>query len=112
MLQPGNRIWVSVPGRGYVGVGEVVSSAMPYDKFTVDVGDAKMALMDVRMEAPDALDGEYGEHFVGVNWQKTLDLNQAVKERGFFGNQNTVARPRNQKWEFTIDRLKTLWEIA
>ena len=111
MLQPGNRIWVSVPGKGYVGVGKVVSSTMPYDKFTVDVGDTKMALMDVQMEAPKALDEDYGEHFVGVNWQKTLDLDQAVRERGFFGNQNTVARPRNQKWEFTVDRLKTLWEI-
>ena len=111
MLQPGNRIWVSVPGRGYVGVGEVVASVMPYDEFTVDVGDTKVALTDLQMEAPDALDEEYGQHFVGVKWQKTIDLKHAVRERGFFGNQNTVARPRSQKWEFTVDRLKTLWGI-
>ena len=112
MLQPGDRIWVSVPGRGYVGVGEVVSSVMPYDEFTVDTGDSTEALTDVQLEAPDALDEEYGEHFVGVKWQKTLDLKQAVRERGFFGNQNTVARPRDRKWEFTVERLKTLWKIA
>ena len=31
-LQPGNRIWVNVPGTGYVGVGEVLSSAVPLEQ--------------------------------------------------------------------------------
>ena len=40
-LEPGNRIWVYVPGHGYGGVGEVVESAQPITDFTVDDEHAK-----------------------------------------------------------------------
>ena len=30
---------------------------------------------------------------------------EAVKEKGFFGNQNTVARPTTAAWGYTVDRL-------
>jgi tRNA1(Val) A37 N6-methylase TrmN6 len=37
---------------------------------------------------------------------------QAVSERGFFGNQNTVARPTSAKWIYTIQVLKQKFEIT
>ena len=49
---------------------------------------------------------------VPVKWIKTVSLEQAVKERGFFGNQNSVARPRADRWRHTVDRLRTLWGIT
>ena len=51
-------------------------------------------IVNVEVEAPEMFDEEHGEHIVGVKWTKTVDLHEAVKEIGFFGNQNTVARPR------------------
>lgn len=39
-------------------------------------------------------------------------LGQAVSERGFFGNQNTVARPTTAKWNYTIQVLKDRFEIT
>ena len=57
------------------------------------------------------LENHEDEHFVGVNWIKTVDLQEAVKETGFFGNQNIVARPRAPSWNFTIERLKSLWQV-
>lgn len=52
------------------------------------------------------------EHFVKVDWIKTVPLRQAIKEKGFFGNQNTVAAPKTPKWNHTIDRLKQRFEVS
>ena len=111
MLQPGNRIWVSVPGKGYVGVGEVKAPAVRYDEFTVYSNGSPISLTNIDVEAPNAFDERHGEHFVCVDWIKTVNLHEAVKERGFFGNQNTVAQPRSSKWHFTVERLKALWDV-
>ena len=43
---------------------------------------------------------------VRVNWLKTVPLEDAFREKGFFGNQNSVARPRSDKWDHTVERLK------
>ena len=111
MLEPGSRIWVSVPGKGYVGVGTVVTPATRFDKFQVQQNGSLVPITSIGLQAPKALKEEHSEHFVGVNWIKTVDLQKAVKERGFFGNQNTAAQPRDPKWRFTVERLKSIWGI-
>ncbi len=111
MLEPGDRVWVYVPGQGYVGVGQVVTTCKRYDEFSVDIDGVATPITDVGIAAPLAFDEEHGEHFVGVKWIKTVDLADAVRERGFFANQNTVARPRSAKWAFTLERLTALWNI-
>ena len=110
-LQPGNRIWVSVPGKGYVGVGEVLKTAVPYNEFKVDQQGTPTPITELEFEAPEAFDKGHNEHFVAVKWIKAVNLQDAVKERGFFGNQNTVAQPRSPKWPFTIERLKAHWGV-
>jgi hypothetical protein len=54
---------------------------------------------------------ETAEYLVRVNWLKTVPLGQAVKEKGFFGNQNTVAKPETPKWNHTVERLKKRFGI-
>lgn len=110
-LQPGDRVWVSVPRTGYVGVGEVVSAAVRFDQFVVDPHGGRIPLTDVELEAPLMLDEDHNEYVVGIDWMKTVALEEAAKELGFFGNQNTVARPRARSWHFTVERLKTLWAV-
>jgi hypothetical protein len=44
--------------------------------------------------------------FVPVKWVATVPLEQAYREVGFFGNQNTVAKPKSEKWEHTVSVLK------
>lgn len=111
LLEQGDRVWVSIPRQGYVGVGEVLTTCKRFDEFHVDIEGASTPIADVALEAPHALDEEHGEHFVGIKWMKVVDVRDAVRERGFFGNQNTVARPRAKKWAFTIERLKAVWNI-
>ena len=108
-LQPGNRIWVYIRGTGYVGVGVVTKGATHYDHFNVRQKGNLVPLCEAEMEA--TVPRPEDEHFVGVKWTKTVDLQDAVKELGFFTNQNTVAQPRDPRWHFTVDRLKSLWGV-
>ncbi|MEM9881471.1 MAG: nuclease [Planctomycetota bacterium] len=114
MLSPGDRVWVNVPGHGYVGVGTVKEPVVPITECLVDGPDGQqMTLMDAPTEAPAfGLHPEKMEHIVRVDWIKTVPLNGAIKEKGFFGNQNTVAAPKAAKWEHTVRRLKQRFGIA
>ena len=47
----------------------------------------------------------------GVDWIDTVPLKDAIKEKGFFGNQNTVAKPRAKKWRHTVERLKKRFDV-
>lgn len=49
---------------------------------------------------------ERAEYLAPVRWIKTVPMEQAISETGFFGNQNVVARPRDPKWEHTVQRLR------
>ena len=41
-----------------------------------------------------------------------LSESEAIKEKGFFGNQNSAAKPRAKRWLHTVERLKKRFEIA
>ena len=116
LLTPGDRVWVNIPGLGYVGVAEVVDSRVPVDEFLVDDSKGnKVPICSLDLSASKmnrASDNpEKAEYLVPVKWIKTVPENQAIKEKGFFGNQNTVARPRTPKWDHTVERLKKRFGI-
>jgi hypothetical protein len=46
------------------------------------------------------------EYLVGVKWIETVPVEQAIHQKGLFGNQNTVAMPTTPKWQYTVQRLK------
>ncbi len=116
MLEPGARVWVNVPGSGYVGVGTVTQGMQPVDEFMVthDAGN-QVPIVEVSPATeslqPATDDPEAADYLVRVNWIKTIDPKQGVREKGFFGNQNSVARPRSPKWNHTVERLKTRFGI-
>ncbi|MFZ5958846.1 nuclease [Pseudomonas knackmussii] len=114
-IGPGDRVWVNVPGAGYVGVAKVAGHATPAEDFVVNYQGHDVPAMDVltganyHREYID--DPQRCEYFVPVEWLKTVPLEQAVKEVGLFGNQNTVCRPTTPKWRWTVDRLKERFGI-
>ncbi len=113
MLEVGSRIWVNVPGRGYVGVGMVLEKAKPITEFKLrDDSGNQVPIKKIISNAPDINKPEDQlEYYVRVNWNKTVPLDKAIKEKGFFGNQNSAARPKTRKWTHTVERLKKRWEI-
>lgn len=117
MLVKGARIWVNIPGIGYVGVGQVVDEVVPIDDFTVtDDSGKQVSLVSLPVKAARhtrlAQDAEKAEHVVRVQWIKTVPVSEAVREKGFFGNQNSAAKPRVKKWLHTVDRLKVRFGIT
>lgn len=79
---------------------------MPEDR---EVVFSSLKTQDHYLYASD--DPANAEYVVQVDWIKTVLETQAVKEIGFFGNQNSVCRPRDQKWVYTVERLKKVWGI-
>ena len=110
LLTPGDRLWVNVPGTGFVGVGRATGRAQPAATFTVAAPAGDVPVLEVanrgsyHREFVD--DPERCEYFVAVHWLQTVPLERAVKEIGFFGNQNTVCKPTAPKWRSTVERLK------
>lgn len=111
LLSPGDRVWVNIPGNGYVGVGIVQESVQSVNDFMVETSDGERQCMEVLQHAERykqaADDPDKAEYFVRVEWLHTVTADNAVTEVGFFGNQNTVCRPRTPVWRHTVDRLKT-----
>ena len=110
-LEKGARIWVHIPGTGYVGVGVVEEPVVPCEEFlaTDDKGH-RSPLVTLSASAKSWTtskdDPDNAEYVVRVRWLKTVNESQAVWEKGFFGNQNTVAQPTSDKWNHTVERLK------
>jgi hypothetical protein len=110
LLAQGDRVWVKVPGVGFVGVGRATGSAQPAAEFYIPTPEGNKSIFDLpsqgnyRREAIN--DPERCEYFVPVKWLHTVSLEEAVQEVGMFGNQNTVCKPRTPGWRSTVDRLK------
>ncbi len=116
MLEPGDRIWVNVPGQGYVGIGKVTGTVVTVDEFAVKQEDGtSVPITQMPVEATGMFDRidkpDKVLHMVPVKWIRTVPLAEAIKEKGFFGNQNTVAKPKSKKWLHTIERLKKRLEV-
>ncbi|WP_417436573.1 hypothetical protein [Idiomarina abyssalis] len=107
MLKPGDRVWVNVPKTGYVGVAEVTHHAVISDEYINESMNLKGSYNFAKDVGED--DAEY---FVAVRWIKSVADIDAVNEVGLFGNQNSVARPRASKWDYTVKRLKEVWAIS
>ena len=110
MLVPGDRIWVNIPRKGYVGVGRVTESRRPMTEFEIDTDGGRQPALDRIDDAQryrnHAAEPDRAEYVVRVQWLDTKPEAEAVSETGFFSNQNTVCRPTSAKWQHTVERLK------
>lgn len=114
-LEPNDRIWVNIPKTGYVGVGKVLERVKKADQFYIMVNGSEKNIYDLELTAnyhkENINDDDTAEYFVKVEWIKHVDKKNAVKEIGFFGNQNSVCKPKAMRWEHTVNRLKEIWNI-
>ncbi len=110
LLAPNDRVWVNVPGVGYVGVGRVTGRAQPASAFKIKTEQGDLPILEVAKRGhylkDDQSDEERCEWFVPVRWLETVPVNEAVRETGMFGNQNTVCKPTTPAWRQTVERLK------
>jgi hypothetical protein len=113
MLTLHSRIFVHIPGQGYVGVGTVIDLAVPINEFMVDVDGRHVPILSApglkahRMEA-NKDDPERSEWLVRVQWIDARPREQAYWETGMFANQNTACRLRNK---FTLEKLRAHFRL-
>jgi hypothetical protein len=96
-LPVGGRIFVNLPGKGYVGVGIVAGGAVPARDFKVTHDGNDLRLLDAPHQAPGlaeraALEDEDTEWMVPVRWLKTVPANEAITFKGKYGNQNIATK--------------------
>lgn len=110
LLNVGDRVWVKVPGYGFVGAGRVTGRAQPAADFWVVTPEGEKPVLDVakggNYHREFVNDPERCEYFVPVQWLQTVPLENSFQEIGLFGNQNTVCKPTTPKWRSTVERLK------
>lgn len=110
LLASGDRVWVKVPGAGFVGVGRVTGPSQPASIFKVNTPEGELPVLDAAKRGSyhrEFLDDpDRREYFVPIQWLQTVPLEEAVQEIGMFGNQNTVCKPTTPKWRSTVESLK------
>lgn len=112
-LEVGSRIWAYIPDSGYVGVGVVTDTAKPASKSVFLIEGQEVSFFDLHLKTEYGKDSpaEKEEYIIRVDWIKTVPQSEAVSNKEFFSNQNTAARPTVSSWDFTIAKLKELWDI-
>ncbi len=118
LLKPGGRVWVFIPGRGYVGVGIIEEPVVKVDAFQVTLEDGRRVPIhhpDARIQAPQMFthmaDPEKAEYVVRVKWIQTHSPSEAVWEPDLFAIQHSACRPRSLAWSRTVGRLKEIWGV-
>jgi len=105
-LPVGARIWVNVPGTGFVGVGTVLAPAQRFEDARVVVNGADVTLASQPLTGTythqrDEVD-ENAEWVVRVDWINTVPEKDAYWVKGMFASQHSACKLRQ---EFTLDRL-------
>lgn len=102
-LNIGDKILAYLKGKGYVGFGEVISTAVMAKDFKI-TNDT--LLFDNNLNQPGIKDNcdnpELSDWVVGIKWIKTFVREKAVTKSGIFANQNIVCKLRDQS---TIEYL-------
>lgn len=101
-LKPDDKIFAYQKGAGYVGYGIVTAAKAPAAELETPSGllfDQPLAQPGIKDKADDP---ELAEYAVAVDWQKTVDIEDAKTFKGVFANQNIVCKLRDQA---TVDFL-------
>jgi hypothetical protein len=107
-----DRLWVYVPGHGYVGVAYATGPVRRASEFTVNTDDGNRPIMKVlggpyANDKEDIDDPELCEYFLPVRWAQTVALEMALGGNvEYFSNPNIVCRPQDPRWTRTLELLK------
>lgn len=105
-LFPGARVFVNIPGFGFVGVGIVEEGSRPITDFAVEVDGKTTPILEAPLQS-HGLDNfkddpDLCEYLVRVRWLKTMPKDKGYWEKGMFAVQHTACKMRSS---FTIERL-------
>ncbi|OYN98144.1 hypothetical protein CGZ95_13150 [Enemella evansiae] len=111
-LPVGGRVFVCIPGSGYVGVGTVSGEATRFDQLEVEIEGTRSLVRDQQLTGSYDHDGDedddIAEWAAPVAWTHTVPKVDAFWRTGMFANQNTVAKLRQA---FTIEEVTKAFHL-
>lgn len=113
-LQPGHRVFAYVGGAGYVGIGEVTEPIRPFREATIDSGELLIDQSDIpdwQREVALKDNPDVTEYAVGVKWEATANVGEAVRDRekGLFASQVPACRMKDER---TIKVVTTAFGVT
>jgi hypothetical protein len=98
-LSVGDKIYAYMKGLGYVGFGEVESTAMMIRDFVIADSGTPLLNAGLKASRPDenSDDEDLSEWVIGVRWIKALPKSNAKTFAGAFANQNVVCKLRHEQ---------------
>ncbi|EFQ83462.1 hypothetical protein HMPREF0063_11124 [Aeromicrobium marinum DSM 15272] len=112
-LPEGARVWVHLPGTGFVAVGKTLAPARRWAEALVKVDENWVNLAEQDLfGAPhadfDSVDDDMAEWVVPVEWVDARPETEAYWEKGLFASQHSACKLRQ---EFTLERLADHFNI-
>ena len=105
-LPEGGRIWVNLPGTGFVAVGKTLAPAERFDHAKVRKDGEWARLADQQLVGnyrhADDEDDDHAEWVVPVEWLDARREAEAFWTKGMFASQHSACKLRQ---EFTLGRL-------
>lgn len=106
-LPEGARVWVNLPGTGYVAVGRTLAPAHRWTDAMVKVGEGWVKLSEQDLAGTphphfDSHNDDLAEWVVPVEWLDARPEQDAYWEKGMFASQHSACKLRQ---EFTLERL-------
>lgn len=105
-LPEGARVWVNIPGTGYVGVGAVTGPATRFADAAVNIDGSPVRIAEQKLAGAythaGATTPDDDEWVVPVAWIKTVPESEAYWVKGMFANEHSACKLRQ---EFTLERL-------
>lgn len=115
-LEPGDRVFGYVGGKGYVGIGRVIDAAVLARDATVAGGGLLVDQPDIDANFVDRAHrhDDTTELVVRVEWAKIVSVDQAVSETGLFSHQRTVCELKAEKprHKLTVETLEREFGVS
>lgn len=113
-LKINDKLFAYIPKKGYVGYGIVTDTAKQAKDIIFDINGESIdfsSFANCNNYLYSSDDPDLAEYVVKVKWINTVDEDNAIKEPGFFANQQSACKPTTPLWSSTVNRLKQIWKI-
>jgi hypothetical protein len=105
-LHVGARVFVNIPKRGFVGVGEVIEANQTVSTFNVESNGKTIPILEAPLIAPGMShhldDRDMCPNLVRVRWVKAQPRDKAFWTRGLFASTHVACKLKDS---FTIETL-------
>lgn len=107
-LAVGDRVFAYQKKAGYVGYGIITQPAQPATEFMIEDKPLSECIKASPEFLHDSDEPDLQEYVVGVDWKKTVSVQEAKTFQGVFANPNVVCKLRDAE---TITFLKQAFEV-